>query len=262
MHETPDGRTPLLQLRNVSKSFGPVFAVRSVDLSVYPSEIVALVGDNGAGKSTLIKLISGVHAPDGGEVYVRGRPVQHWDTATARRSGIETVYQDKALAEQQTVMRNLFMGREVTGPLGLIRLGRQRAEAEALMRRIGFTSQLISPDSVVATLSGGEREGVAIARAMYFKAELIILDEPTQALSLTQAQVVLNFMRHAKSEGSAVIFITHNVYHAHEVADRIAILDRGQIVGEFRQDSISAVELVEFMQAVARQGTSAAASRV
>jgi simple sugar transport system ATP-binding protein len=110
-----------------------------------------------------------------------------------RRSGIETVYQDKALAEQQTVMRNLFMGREITGPLGLIRLGRERAEAEALMRRIGFTSKLISPDSIVATLSGGEREGVAIARAMYFQAELIILDEPTQALSL-QAQVVLNFV--------------------------------------------------------------------
>jgi simple sugar transport system ATP-binding protein len=262
MQDNPGGRTPLLQLRNVSKSFGPVFAVRNVDLSMYPSEIVALVGDNGAGKSTLIKLISGVHAPDGGEVYVRGQPVHHWDTATARRSGIETVYQDKALAEQQTVMRNLFMGREVTGLLGLIRLGRQRAEAEALMRRIGFTSQLISPDSVVATLSGGEREGVAIARAMFFKAELIILDEPTQALSLTQAQVVLNFVRHAKSDGSAVIFITHNVYHAHEVADRIAILDRGQIVGEFRREAISAVELVEFMQTVARQGMPASAQGV
>jgi len=263
MQDTPDGRTPLLELRNVAKSFGPVFAVRNVDLSIYAGEIVALVGDNGAGKSTLIKLVSGVHAPDGGEIYVRGRPIKHWDTATARRSGIETVYQDKALAEQQTVMRNLFMGREVTGPLGLIRLRRERAEAVALMRRIGFTSQLISPDSIVATLSGGEREGVAIARAMFFKAELIILDEPTQALSLTQAQVVLNFVRHAKTEGSAVIFITHNVYHAYEVADRIAILDRGQIVGEFRRESIDAVELVQFMQTVARQGmTPAAAPRV
>jgi simple sugar transport system ATP-binding protein len=262
MQKNPDPRAPLLELRNVSKSFGPVFAVRNVDLVIYPSEIVALVGDNGAGKSTLIKLVSGVHAPDGGEIYVKGRPIQHWDTATARRSGIETVYQDKALAEQQTVMRNLFMGREVTGPLGLIRLGRQRTEAEALMRRIGFTSQLISPDSIVATLSGGEREGVAIARAMFFQAELIILDEPTQALSLTQAQVVLNFVRHAKSEGSSVIFITHNVYHAYEVADRIAILDRGQIVGEFRREAITAVELVQYMQTVAREGTSAAAQPI
>ena len=258
MQDNPDARTPLLQLRNVSKSFGPVFAVRNVDLRIYPGEIVALVGDNGAGKSTLIKLVSGVHSPDGGEIYVKGRPIQHWDTATARRSGIETVYQDKALAEQQTVMRNLFMGREVTGPLGLIRLGRERAEAEALMRRIGFTSKLISPDSIVATLSGGEREGVAIARAMFFQAELIILDEPTQALSLTQAHVVLNFVRHARSEGRSVIFITHNVYHAYEVADRIAILDRGQIVGEFRGEAITAVELVQYMQTVAREGTAAA----
>ena len=262
MHDTPDARTPLLELRDVSKSFGPVFAVRNVDLRIHAGDIVALVGDNGAGKSTLIKLISGVHAPDGGEIYVRGRPVQHWDTAAARRGGIETVYQDKALAEQQTVMRNLFMGREVTGPLGLIRLRRERAEAEALMRRIGFTSQLISPDSIVSTLSGGEREGVAIARAMFFKAELIILDEPTQALSLTQAQVVLNFVRRAKSEGSAVILITHNVYHAYEVADRIAILDRGQVVGEFRREDIDAVQLVQFMQTVARQGTPTAPGQV
>src|SRR5207244_9471169 len=153
------------------------------------------------------------------------RAVQHWNTATARRSGIETVYQDKALAEQQTVMRNLFMGREVTGPLGLIRLRRERVEAEALMRRIGFTSQLISPDSIVSTLSGGEREGVAIARAMFFKAELIMLDEVTQALSLTQAQVVLSFVRSVIREGSAVIFIILNLYHANKVVDWIGILD-------------------------------------
>jgi simple sugar transport system ATP-binding protein len=259
MHDNPDARTPLLELRNVSKSFGPVFAVRNVDLRIYPAEIVALVGDNGAGKSTLIKLVSGVHAPDGGEIYIKGQRVQHWDTATARRSGIETVYQDKALAEQQTVMRNLFMGREVTGAFGLVRLGSERAQAEALMRRLGFTSKLISPDSIVATLSGGEREGVAIARAMFFRAELIILDEPTQALSLTQAQVVLNFVRHAQTEGSSVIFITHNVYHAYEVADRLAILDRGQIVGEFRRDATTAVELIQYMQTVAREGAPTAA---
>jgi simple sugar transport system ATP-binding protein len=246
--------TPLLELRDVSKSFGAVYAVRDVNLRVDAGEIVALVGDNGAGKSTLIKIISGVHAPDHGAVYIKGQPVQHWSTAQARRSGIETVYQDKALAEQQTVMRNLFMGREDAGPLGWLRLGRQRAEAEALMRRIGFTSRLVSPESIVATLSGGEREGVAIARAMFFKAELIILDEPTQALSLTQAREVLRFVEHARDEGSSVILITHNVYHAYEVADRIVILDRGTIVGEFRRADISAVQLIEYMQSVAHEG--------
>jgi simple sugar transport system ATP-binding protein len=250
--------TPLLELRGVSKSFGAVYAVRDVSLQVYPAEIVALVGDNGAGKSTLIKIISGVHAPDAGELFVKGEQVRHWSTAQARRKGIETVYQDKALAEQQTVMRNLFMGREDASLLGWLRLGRQRAEAEALMRRIGFTSRLVSPDSIVATLSGGEREGVAIARAMFFRAELMILDEPTQALSLTQAQEVLNFVRQARGEGSAVILITHNVYHAHEVADRIVILDRGQIVGEFRGDAVTTIELMEYMQSVAREGAPAA----
>jgi simple sugar transport system ATP-binding protein len=250
--------TPLLELRGVSKSFGAVYAVRDVSLRIYPAEIVALVGDNGAGKSTLIKIISGVHAPDAGEVFVKGEQIHHWSTAQARRKGIETVYQDKALAEQQTVMRNLFMGREETNLLGWLRLGRQRAEAEALMRRIGFTSRLVSPDSVVATLSGGEREGVAIARAMFFRAELMILDEPTQALSLTQAQEVLNFVRQARNEGSAVILITHNVYHAYEVADRVVILDRGQIVGEFRRDAVTTIELMEYMQSVAREGAPAA----
>ena len=250
--------TPLLELRGVSKSFGAVYAVRDVSLRIYPAEIVALVGDNGAGKSTLIKIISGVHAPDAGEVFVKGEQIHHWSTAQARRKGIETVYQDKALAEQQTVMRNLFMGREEISLLGWLRLGRQRAEAEALMRRIGFTSRLVSPDSVVATLSGGEREGVAIARAMFFRAELMILDEPTQALSLTQAQEVLNFVRQARNEGSAVILITHNVYHAYEVADRVVILDRGQIVGEFRRDAVTTIELMEYMQSVAREGAPAA----
>jgi simple sugar transport system ATP-binding protein len=225
-----------------------------VSLRIRPAEIVALVGDNGAGKSTLIKIVSGVHAPDAGELYVKGERIHHWSTAQARRRGIETVYQDKALAEQQSVMRNLFMGREETGWFGWLRLGHQRAQAEELMRRIGFTSRLVSPDSIVATLSGGEREGVAIARAMFFRAELMILDEPTQALSLTQAQEVLNFVRHARHEGSAVIFITHNIYHAHEVADRIAILDRGHIVGEFRGDAVTPVQLMEYMQNVARTG--------
>ena len=250
--------TSLLELRGVSKSFGAVYAVRDVSLRVDPAEIVALVGDNGAGKSTLIKIISGVHAPDAGEVYVKGERIQHWSTAQARRQGIETVYQDKALAEQQTVMRNLFMGREEANLFGWLRLGHQRAQAEELMRRIGFTSRLVSPDSIVATLSGGEREGVAIARAMFFRADLMILDEPTQALSLTQAQEVLNFVRQARDEGSAVILITHNIYHAYEVADRIVILDRGQIVGEFPRDAITAIGLMEYMQNVAREGAPAA----
>jgi simple sugar transport system ATP-binding protein len=246
--------TPVLEARGLVKRYGHVTALNGVDFELLPGEILGVIGDNGAGKSTLIKIISGVHAPDHGEIYVKGKRVHNWSTAQARRGGIETVYQDKALAEQQTVMRNLFMGREETGPLGWLRLGRQREEAEALMRRIGFTSRLISPDSIVATLSGGEREGVAIGRAMFFRADLIILDEPTQALSLTQAREVLKFVEHARDEGASVILITHNVYHAYEAADRMVILDRGQLVGEFQRTDITALQLIEYMQTVAHDG--------
>ena len=251
---------PIVELRDVSKAFGKVYALRGIDLAVHDREIVALIGDNGAGKSTLIKLISGVHAPDSGAIYVRGEAVDRWTAARARQSGIETVYQDKALAEQQSLTRNVFMGREISGFLGFLKLKQQRAEAEALMRRIGFTSRVMSPDSPVSNLSGGEREGVAIARAMYFKAELIILDEPTTALSLTQAQRVLDFARRAKEEGRAVVFISHNIYHAHEIGDRLVILDRGRIAAEFRRGEVSVEDLIRRMQTVARGDVEGAAA--
>ncbi len=244
--------TPIVELRNVSKSYGTVYALKDINLTINEREIVALLGDNGAGKSTLIKLISGVHAPDSGEIYVRGQRMERWHTAKARRNGIETVYQDKALADQQSVMRNIFMGRELTYPLGFVKGRQQRAEADALMRRIGFTSRVMSAESPVATLSGGEREGVAIARAIYFKAELIILDEPTTALSLTQAQRVLEFAQAAKAEGSSVVFISHNIYHSHEIGDRLILLDRGRVAAEYRKGDISVAELIGQMQTIAR----------
>lgn len=244
--------TPIVELRNVSKSFGGVYALRDVSLAIGEREIVSLVGDNGAGKSTLIKTISGVHAPDEGEIYVKGDKVTNWSSAKARRMGIETVYQDKALAENQTATRNIFMGREITTWLGFLNGRKQREEAESLMRRIGFTSKVMSADSVVTGLSGGEREGVAIARALLFKSDLVILDEPTTALSLTQAQEVLDFVERAKEEGASVLFISHNIFHAHQVADRIVVMDRGRIAVELRKEDISAVELTELMQDVAR----------
>jgi len=166
--------------------------------------------------------------------------------------GIETVYQDKALAEHQNVISNIFMGREIATWLGFINGRRQRQEAEALMRRIGFTSKVMSPNSVVSSLSGGEREGVAIARSMFFKADLIILDEPTTALSLTQSQEVLNFVERARQEGSTVLFISHNIFHSHRVADRIVIVDRGRIAAQMGKKDISAIELTELMQDLAK----------
>ncbi len=249
----------IVELRNVSKAFGKTRALSDVSMHVGRAEVVGLIGDNGAGKSTLIKIISGVHIPDSGEVYIRGRKVDHWSVAAARRAGIETVYQDKALAEQQTIARNIFMGRERTGLLGFIRGTEQRDEADRLMRDIGFTSRVFSPDSVVVTLSGGEKQGVAIARALYFDATLIILDEPTTALSLTECEKVFGFVRHIKEQGCSAVFISHNIYHTYDVADRFVILDRGKVVmSTDKREVPSADRLVKDLQDIARTGSHAA----
>jgi simple sugar transport system ATP-binding protein len=171
----------------------------------------------------------------------------------AHAAGIETVHQDRALAVQHTIAANIFMGRELTGLLGLIQLRKQYHEAERLMREIGFTSKVFTPDSVVATLSGGERQGVAIARALYFEAELLILDEPTTALSLTETQKVYNFMLAAKDKGSSVIFISHNIYHAYDIADRFVILDRGTVAMQANKAEVESAErLVQHMKDFAR----------
>jgi simple sugar transport system ATP-binding protein len=249
----------IVELRNVSKSFGKTCALDRVDFHVGEAEVVGLIGDNGAGKSTLIKIISGVHAPDSGDIYVRGEKVTHWSVSTARQAGIETVYQDKALAEQQTIARNIFMGRERTGPLGFIRSRAQHDEADRLMRDIGFTSRVFSPDSIVATLSGGEKQGVAISRALYFDAALIILDEPTTALSLTECEKVFGFVRQIKGQGCSAIFISHNIYHTYGVADRFVILDRGKVVMSANKHEVpSADRLVKDLQDIARTGEHAA----
>lgn len=249
----------LVELRNVTKSFGKVRAVDDVSMYVGENEIIGLIGDNGAGKSTLIKILSGVHAPDSGEIYVRGEKVARWSVARAQQARIETVHQDRALVVQQSIARNIFMGRERTSFLGIINVKEQYAEAERLMREIGFTSKVFTPDSVVSTLSGGERQGVAIARAMYFDADLIILDEPTTALSLTESEKVFSFMRAAKEKSHSTIFISHNIYHAYDIADRFVIIDRGRVVVDAEKARFpSAQALVEEMQLIARTGHNSA----
>lgn len=246
--------TRLVELKAITKSFGNVNALTRVTMHVDKAEIVGLIGDNGAGKSTLIKILSGVYAPDSGEIWVHGKRVEgHWTVQKAHNAGIETVHQDRALAVQHTIQRNIFMGREITGFLGLIRLKKQYEESERLMREIGFTSKVFTPDSIVATLSGGERQGVAIARALYFDAELLVLDEPTSALSLTETQKVYNFMLAAKDKGSSVLFISHNIYHAYDIADRFIILDRGSVAMTADKSEIESAErLVQHMKGFAR----------
>lgn len=246
--------TDFLELRNITKSFGKVAAVNNVTLKVGQPEIIGLIGDNGAGKSTLIKIIAGVHPPNSGEIYIKGQKMDHWSVTKAREMGIETVYQDRALVVQQTIARNIFMGREKTGLLDFMKVKEQFAEADRLMRTIGFTSKVFSSDSIVATLSGGERQGVAIARALYFKADLIILDEPTTALSLTESEKVFNFVRQIKEQGRSCIFISHNIYHTYDICERFVVIDRGQIVLETDKTQTTAERLVKDLQDIARAG--------
>lgn len=245
----------LLEMKNISKAFGAISAVKNVNFYIGQQEIVALLGDNGAGKSTLIKTIAGVHKPDSGEIYWKGQKVDHWDVYTTRLAGIETVFQDKALAQEQSITTNIFMGRELINWLGFVNYKKQHAEADRLVREIGFTSALISPHSKVGKLSGGEQQGIAIARALYFNAELILLDEPTTALSLVETNKVFTFSRKARDEGSSILFISHNIYHAWDLCDRFIILDRGTVVLQAAKSEIgSADNLVRTMEHVAKSG--------
>ena len=247
----------LLEMRNISKSFGEVQSLRNVDFHVGRNEIVGLLGDNGAGKSTLIKIITGYHQPDpGGTITFNGQKIDRLTVARARELGIESVYQERALADQQALWRNIFMGRELTGRLGVLQVERMRRETQQLMTQLmGFTSAAITADSTVRHMSGGERQGVAITRALYFHAVLLILDEPTMGLSLSETQKVLEFVRGIKTAGKSCIFIDHNVFHVYPVADRIVVLDRGAVAGEFLKDTITLDALIAKLQHVAHTGS-------
>ena len=254
MNAAPESAAPdLLRAEHVSKRFGAVVALRDVNLRLAAGEVLALIGDNGAGKSTLIKILSGVVKPTSGEILVRGEPVTGWSAARSRDAGIETVFQDRALAVQQTIVRNIFMGRELAGPFGWLNLKKQVSEAERLMREIGFTSKVFSPNSIVGQLSGGERQGVAIARAILKQANLIVLDEPTTALSLTETAKVFHFVRQVRASGRSIVFIGHNIHHVYDIAERFVVIDRGRVAMEKAKSEIgSAQELIEYMEEVAR----------
>jgi simple sugar transport system ATP-binding protein len=248
--------TNLLELENISKSFGAVRALDHVSLTVGSNEIVGLLGDNGAGKSTLIKIVTGFHAPDAGTITWKGRRIDRLTVQQARELGIETVYQERALADQQSLWRNIFMGRERTTKFGLLHLPAMHAETEMLMREfLRFTSEAVTPETVVGTMSGGERQGVAIARALHFEAELVILDEPTMGLSVTETKKTLDFVRGIKAAGKACIFIDHNIFNVHGVADRVVVLDRGRTAGEFKTAEITVQDLIARMQRVAETGS-------
>jgi simple sugar transport system ATP-binding protein len=253
---------PLISLKRISKSFGDVQSLRGVDFHIDRNETVGLLGDNGAGKSTLVKILTGYYPPDpGGEIIWNGQRLERLDVVSARRLGIQAVYQERALADQQSLWRNIFMGRERTTRLGLLDVRRMQAETRQLMTQLmGFTSSAVTPDTPVKHMSGGERQGVAITRALHFEAELLILDEPTMGLSLSETAKVLDFVGDIKAAGKACLFIDHNIFHVHPVADRIVVLDRGRVAGQFSRGELSLEQLVAKLRQVAETGRLTGAS--
>jgi simple sugar transport system ATP-binding protein len=247
--ETPAFRS-IIRLEGVQKYFGAVQALRDINLEIGVNEIVGLIGDNGAGKSTIIKVMTGVIAPSAGRIFVRDQPVDLSDYSVrqAHSLSIETVYQDKSLADKQPLWRNFFVGRQITNRFGFINIKREKELADnILLNVIGFRGVGITVDSTISNLSGGERQGIAIGRAMHFNADLIILDEPTAALGVAEVRKVIDFVRLIKASGRACIYIEHNLAHVHEVADRLIVLDRGAIVAEIRPKDMSVTELTEFL---------------
>lgn len=246
----------VLQLKNISKTFGEVAALHHVNFEVGSNEIVGLLGDNGAGKSTLVKIITGYHHPDsGGEIHWKGNKVDRLSVSMARDLGIEVVYQERALADQQSLWRNIFMGRELSNRWGVLDIRKMANETQKLMSTaMGFTSLAVTPESTVGTFSGGERQGVAITRALYFEAELIILDEPTMGLSLSETQKCLDFITGIKKAGKSAIFIDHNIFHVYPVVDRIVVLDRGTVAGQYMKNELTLEELLERLYRVAQTG--------
>jgi simple sugar transport system ATP-binding protein len=239
-----------VRMENIHMAFGNVIALRNISLEVGANEIVGLIGDNGAGKSTLIKIVTGVLKPTGGRLYIRDRLVDptQYSVRRAHDLRIEAVHQEKSLADKQPLWRNLFVGRQMTNRLGFIDVRRQKEVANRLLlEQIGFRGAGIDADSTVGDLSGGERQGIAIGRAMYFDADLIILDEPTVALALKEVQKVLDFVRRIKQSGRACIYIEHNLAHVHELGDRLVVLDRGEVVSVLGRGELSLAELTRYL---------------
>jgi len=243
-----DTQAPLIEIRNFVKHFGSVIALSGVSLSVHRGEVMCLLGDNGAGKSTLIKTLAGVHKPTSGDFLVEGQPVSFNSPRDALDAGIATVYQDLAMIPLMSVTRNFFMGREpVKGVWPFRRVDFDYCDevTREEMHKIGIDVR--DPHQAVGTLSGGERQCVAIARAVYFGAKVLILDEPTSALGVAQTSMVLKYIHQVRQKGLGVIFITHNVRHAYAVGDRFTVLNRGKTLGTYAKSDIQIEELQNLM---------------
>ncbi len=240
--------TPLVEVQNISKYFGQVIALKDISMRVGAGEVMCLLGDNGAGKSTLIKTLSGVHGHDEGKMLIDGEEVRFNSPREALDRGIATVFQDLAMIPLMGISRNFFLGREPTKGFGPFKRY-DSAHADRVTREAlkGMGIDIRDPSQPVGTLSGGERQSVAIARAVHFGAKVLILDEPTSALGVKQAAVVLRYIARTKEQGLGVIFITHNVHHAYPIADRFTILKRGRSYGTFEKSDVTREEVASMM---------------
>jgi simple sugar transport system ATP-binding protein len=243
-----EATTPLVEVRHISKYFGSVIALSDVSARVSAGEVTCILGDNGAGKSTLIKILAGVHQQDEGQFLVDGEDIRFGSPREARHAGIATVYQDLAMVPLMSIWRNFFLGEEPRkgwGPLQRFDIAFAKRTAREQLAQMGIDVR--DPDQPVGTLSGGERQAVAIARAVYFGARVLILDEPTSALGVKQAGVVLRYIVQARDRGVGVIFITHNPHHAFPVGDHFVLLNRGRVIGDHLKGEVTRESLVREM---------------
>ena len=238
-------QTPLVDIRELSISFGGIKAVDHVSLDLYPGEVVGLLGHNGAGKSTLIKMLSGAYQKDSGEIWIDGKKADIRTPRDSRDQNIETIYQTLALADNLDAASNLFLGRELTTPLGFVDDGRMEAETRKIMARLNPNFKKIKEP--VSALSGGQRQSVAIARAVYFKAKILIMDEPTAALGVHETQMVADLIKELKNQGLGIFLISHDTREMMELCDRVAVMKNGKLIGIERVEDVTEDDILSMI---------------
>jgi simple sugar transport system ATP-binding protein len=240
--------TPLFAVKGIKKSYGHVQALQGVDMEILPGEVLGLLGDNGAGKSTLIKILSGILPPTEGTFWREGKQVQITSRKDSEEiAGIQTIYQDVALVKSMSILRNIFAGRELRGPFGLMRMKEMRATAMDILNEHVKIAGITSPDLLVEELSGGQAQAVAIARAVHFQRDILLLDEPTSALSVRETNKVLAIVREIAETGRSCVLVTHNLYQAFKVCDRFVVVSHGTVVKSVRKADTSLDELTELV---------------
>jgi simple sugar transport system ATP-binding protein len=240
-----EAQAPLLELRGIHKQYGPIRALENVDFHIDHREIVGLLGDNGAGKSTLINLMSGIVQADSGDILTNGKQVQLNSRRDSENLGIETIYQDTALVDTMSITRNIFMGREITNWFGFMRHREMREIAVEVLEGTILIAGIESPRKMVGELSGGQKQAVATARAVYFKRLILLLDEPTSALAVRATEKLFEHIRELKDDGVSSVLVTHNLYHAFQVCDRFVVMSHGRVVLNAPKDETTIEELTQ-----------------